>query len=113
MYRGIRPSFWSSRRTSSQTHQNLRAEIGPADTAVREIYGPLKNLQCTAAYVQAFGATEGLAVKIHQILRAETVPGDTAVIGKLFGPWENIQCTAAYVPASGVPDFSLSRSTRF
>ena len=78
-----------------------------------KIYDPVVNRQCTAAYVQAFGATEGLAVKIHQILRAETVPGDTAVIGKLFGPWEDIQCTAAYVPASGVPDFSLSRSTRF
>ena len=35
-----------------QTHQNLRAETWPADTPVREkTYGPVENLQRTAAYV--------------------------------------------------------------
>ena len=39
-----------------QTHQNLRAEPWPADTPVREkIYGPVENLQRTAAYVRATG----------------------------------------------------------
>ena len=39
-----------------QTHQNLRAETWPADTPVREkIYGPVENLQHTAAYVPATG----------------------------------------------------------
>ena len=37
-----------------QTHQNLRAEPWPADTPAREkIYGPVENLQHTAAYVRA------------------------------------------------------------
>ena len=91
MYSGIYPSQMSSRRTSCQSHQTLRVETGPADTAVKEkIYDPVVNRQCTAAYVQAFGATEGLAVKIHQTLRAETGPADIAVMGKLFGPVENL-----------------------
>ena len=39
-----------------QTHQILRAETWPADTPVREkIYGPVKNLQRTAAYDRATG----------------------------------------------------------
>ena len=39
-----------------QTLQNLRADTGPADTAVREkLCGPVENLLCTAAYVPATG----------------------------------------------------------
>ena len=37
-----------------QTHRNQRAKTWPADTPVREkIYGPVENLQHTAAYVRA------------------------------------------------------------
>ena len=113
MYSGIRSSFRSSRRTSCQSHQNLRAETGPADTAVTgKLFGLWENLQRTAAYVPAFGATEGLAVKIHQILRAENGHADTAVMGKLFGPVENLSVQRHTSQLPMYPEDWLSRSTR-
>ena len=39
-----------------QARQNLRAETRPAETPVREkSYGPVENLQPTAAYIRATG----------------------------------------------------------